>query len=82
MERLLGMKRGETVARGRGGENNRKRCASPKTMIIIMQYDHYFPLCQNATFAVAVNGVSAITGPVREDIQQRCRDFLNWEGSV
>ena len=80
MERLLGMKRGETVARGRGGENNRKRCASPKTMIIIMSI--FPPLCQNATFAVAVNGVSAITGPVREDVQQRCQDFLNWEGSV
>ena len=74
------MKRGETVARGRGGENNRKRCASPKTMIIIMTT--IFPLCQNGTFAVSVNGVSAITGPVREDVQQRCRDFLNWEGSV
>ena len=33
MGRLLGMKRGETVARGRGGENNRKRCANWNTKI-------------------------------------------------
>ena len=35
---------------------------------------------QNATFAVCVSDVSVVRGPVREEVQRRCQDILNWEG--
>jgi mRNA-capping enzyme len=36
---------------------------------------------ENATFAVSVPGVSVVLSPVREEVQRRCQDILNWEGS-
>lgn len=75
---------GKTVTPGRGRENNKKMFVVPKSSDIVSSLLLLLLLLsvQNATFAVSVSGVGVVTGPMREEVQRRCQDILNWEGSV
>lgn len=67
------------VVRGERGRSSRRRS---DTSVAMSSYAPTLVSSQNAMFAVSISGVSLVVGQVRQEVQRRCQDILNWEGLV